>query len=76
MAEGSEFAIDYLEMADAVASSPHELAVVAETRATYELLRDHASGHAARTERLWNNLLLALCRLGNLDTIEAMRIAS
>jgi hypothetical protein len=76
MAEGSEFAIDYLEMADAVAASPHERALVAETQGTYERLREQPPGHAARTECLWNNLLLALCRVGSLDTITAMRIAS
>jgi hypothetical protein len=38
-AEGSESASDYLEMAEAVATSPSEFAVVAETVAVCELLR-------------------------------------
>ena len=76
MAAGSEFAVDYLEMADAVASSPQELALTARTRAMCELLRDHLPDPAARAECLWSNLLFALSRVGNRDSIDAMRIAS
>lgn len=39
MAEGSELAGDYLEMAEAAASQPGERAVIAEHRVAYALLR-------------------------------------
>ena len=38
MLEGSEFAADYLGMAEAVAVSPHERAFVTSTRLLYDLL--------------------------------------
>lgn len=78
--EGSEFANDYLEMAEAVASSPYELAVSAENRAAYDLLQGNpfaAAEHCLaildvyQTEGLWNNLLIALYRLGDIETIDA-----
>jgi hypothetical protein len=79
--EGSEFASDYLEMAAAVASSPYELAVIAENHAAYDLLQgnplaaaEHCLAildHVYQTEGLWNNLLIALYRLGEVDTIDA-----
>lgn len=78
--EGSVFASDYLEMAEAVASSPYELAVSAENRAAYDLLRGNpfaAAEHCLatldvyQTEGLWNNLLIALHRLGDVETIDA-----
>jgi hypothetical protein len=79
--EGSEFANDYLEMATAVASSPYELAVIAENRAAYDLLQGNplaAAKHCLatlaqvyQTEGLWNNLLIALYRLGDVETIDA-----
>jgi hypothetical protein len=81
MAEGSELAADYLEMAEAVASSPYERAVIAEDRAAYDLLHDNPStaaerclttlDHVHQTEGLWVNLLIALHRLGKVDTIDA-----
>ena len=79
--EGSEFASEYLEMAEAVASSPYELAVIAENRAAYDLLQgnplaaaEHCLAtleHVYQTEGLWNNLLIALHRLGDVATIDA-----
>jgi hypothetical protein len=82
MAEGSGLAGDYLEMAEAAAASPYELAVIAEHLATYDLLRGDPVGAAARcvvtlerghqTEGLWIKLLLALHRLGEVETIDAM----
>jgi len=79
--EGSEFASDYLEMAEAVASSPYEVAVIAENRAAYDLLQgnplaaaEHCLAtleHVYQTEGLWNNLLIALYRLGEVATIDA-----
>jgi hypothetical protein len=79
--EGSEFASDYLEMAEAVASSPYERAVIAENRAAHDLLRGNpvaAAEHCLatldrvyQTEGLWNNLLIALYRLGDMETIDA-----
>jgi hypothetical protein len=47
-AEGSEFASDYLEMAEAVATSASEFAVVAETVAICELLRANRVATAER----------------------------
>src|ERR1041384_2604142 len=79
--EGAEFARDYLEMAEAVASSPYELAIVAEGRAAYDLLRGNPFAaaerclatleHVHQTEGLWIKLLIALCRLGDTETIDA-----
>jgi len=79
--EGAEFAIDYLEMAEAVAASPYELAVIAENRAEYDLLQGNPFAaakhclatldHVYQTEGLWNNLLIALYRLGEMETIDA-----
>ncbi|HEX8111253.1 MAG TPA: hypothetical protein VF516_26170 [Kofleriaceae bacterium] len=81
MAEGSELAADYLEMAEAVASSPYERAIIAEDRAAYDLLHDNPSAaaerclatldHVHQTEGLWVSLLIALYRLGKVDTIDA-----
>lgn len=81
MAEGSELAAEYLEMAEAVASSPYEQAIIAEDRAAYDLLHDNPSAAAERclatldrvhqTEGLWVNLLIALHRLGQDETIDA-----
>jgi len=81
MVEGSGFASDYLEMAEAVATSPHERAVLAETLAAYDLLRGNPSAaaerclaaldHVCQTEGLWNNLLLALYRLGDVEALDA-----
>jgi len=81
MLEGSELAGDYLEMAEAVASSPCELAIVAEHKATHDLLQGDPFAAAERclatldliyqTEGLWNHLLVALDRLGELEAIDA-----
>jgi hypothetical protein len=82
MAERSELAGDYLEMAEAVAATPHERSIVAENRATYDLLQGDPLAaarrclttleHVCQTEGLWKNLLVALCCLGDMDTIDAM----
>lgn len=81
MAEGSELAGDYLEMAEAVAASPHERAVIAEHRALFELLQGAPLAAAERcvgtlsyigqTEGLWNTLLIALDRLGEVEAVDA-----
>lgn len=79
--EGSEFAGEYLEMAEAVASSPYELAVIAETRAAHDLRLGNAVvaaerclitlEHVHQTEGLWINLLIALSQMGEVETIDA-----
>jgi hypothetical protein len=83
MAEGSEFASDYLDMAELVASSPCERAAAAEWRATHDWLQAnplavteccHAIGHHDRTVALGNDLLIALCRLGERETIGCDRL--
>ncbi|HEX3765499.1 MAG TPA: hypothetical protein VHW23_42680 [Kofleriaceae bacterium] len=81
MSEGSEFASDYLEMAEAVASAPYELVVAAENWTTYDLLRDSARAvrerclatldHLIQNDHLWRDLLVAVCRLGDAEVIEA-----
>lgn len=81
MAEGSELAAEYLEMAEAVAASPYERAILAEDRAAYDLLHDNPSAaaerclatldHVHQTEGLWVHLLIALYRLGKVETIDA-----
>jgi hypothetical protein len=81
LADGSELAADYLMMAEAVAASPHERAVVAETRTTQDLQHDEPFAAAERclttldrgcsTFGLWKNLLIALCRLGDTRTVHA-----
>lgn len=81
VAEGSEFAGEYLEMAEAVASSPHELAMIAETRAAYDLRRGNPVAaaerclttleHVHQTEGLWINLMIALLHMGEVETIDA-----
>lgn len=81
MIEGSEDASDYLEMAEAVAATPYELAVVAESLAAYDLLQGNPFAaaercvatldHVCQTEGLWSNLLIALYRLGEVETIDA-----
>jgi hypothetical protein len=81
VAEESEFASEYLEMAEAVASTPHELAIIAETRAAYDLRQGNPLAAAERclaaldqvhqTEGLWISLLIALYRLGEVETIDA-----
>jgi hypothetical protein len=53
MTEASAFVADYLDMAEAVAASPHERAVVAESRAAYNLLQ---GSPRAAAERCWNAL--------------------
>jgi hypothetical protein len=81
MSEGSELASEYLEMAEAVAASPYELIVVTENWTTYDLLQDNPGAaaerclstldHLYRNEHLWRDLLVALCRLGSIELIEA-----
>jgi hypothetical protein len=82
MAEESELASDYLEMAEVVATSPEELAIVAENWSTYELLHGEplaaahrclsALDHVYQTEGLWRNLMIALYQLGDMETLDAM----
>lgn len=79
--EGSGVAEEYLEMAEAVASSPYELAVIAETRAAHDLQQGNPIAaaerclitleHVHQTEGLWINLLIALSHMGEVDTIDA-----
>jgi len=79
--EGSEFASDYLEMAEAMASSPYETAILAESLAAHDLLRGNPLAaaerclaildHICQTEDLRINLLIALYRLGDMWTIDA-----
>lgn len=79
--EGSELASDYLEMAEAVASSPYERVVVAENWATFDLWQESPRAaterclatldHLYQNEHLWKDLLIALCRLGDIESIEA-----
>jgi hypothetical protein len=81
IAERSELASDYLEMAEAVAASPYEHALLAEHRAAYDLLHDDplraaqrclaTLDHGCQTEGLWIKLLVALHRLGQVETIDA-----
>lgn len=81
LAAGSPHARDYLEMAEAAAASRHDLAMIAETLATYDLVRGAPVAAAERcvamldrgcqTEGLWISLLIALNRLGKLETIDA-----
>jgi hypothetical protein len=81
MTEGSEFASDYLEMAEVAASSPYELVIVAENWTTYDLLQDSQRAaierclmtldHLDQNEHLWRDLLIAVCRLGDVEMIEA-----
>jgi len=81
VAEGSELAEDYLEMAEAVASCPRELAIVAESGAAHDLLQGNpfaaaerclvTLAHVHQTEGLWINLLIALSHLGAMQTIDA-----
>ena len=76
--EGSRFATDYIEMAEAVAATRHEHAVVAETRIACEWLQDRSGVappwmHATLAQPCedmapWNEVLVALCRLGELET--------
>ncbi|MEO7731598.1 MAG: hypothetical protein ABIY55_11540 [Kofleriaceae bacterium] len=78
--EGSDLAIDYLEMADASAGSPYELALVSESFAVYDLSNGNALSaarrclntlsHIQQTEGLWSRLLLALYRLGDVEAID------
>jgi hypothetical protein len=80
MAERSEFARDYLEMAEAAAASPYELVVVAENWTTYDLLEDTPRAaierclatlnHLDQNEHLWRDLLMAVCRLGDIESIQ------
>lgn len=84
MAEGSGFAADYLEMAEAVAASASERAAVASARSAHDWIRARPSGtlrclaralgHDHEARALWRHLQRALHRLGRLET--ASRAAS
>lgn len=79
--EGSEFASDYLEMAETVASSHYEMAILAESLAAHDLLRGNPRAaaerclatldHVCQIEGLWIHLLIALYRLGDMGMIDA-----
>jgi hypothetical protein len=81
MIEGTDLVNDYLEMAEAVAASPHEVAIVAEHRAAYGLLRGdpHSAverclatlDHDDRSGGLWTNLPVTPGHLGEVETIDA-----
>jgi hypothetical protein len=77
MSEESEFAEEYLEMAETVASSPLERGIVAETRMVYDWLQTQPFAAAERIQTTlvrdcqavagWNELVAALCRAGELE---------
>jgi len=81
MTEASEFARDYLEMAESVASAPYELVVAAENWTTHDLLQDSPRvarerclatlDHLIQNELVWRDLLIAVCRLGDADVIQS-----
>lgn len=81
MTEGTEFATDYLEMAEAVAAAPYELVIAAENWTTYDLLPGSARAARERclatldqliqNDHLWRDVLVAVCRLGDAEVIEA-----
>lgn len=78
IAEDNSFAIDYLAMADAVAETSHEHEIAGEARGTYEWLLDNpavttpcmqtARTQSGETMALWNEVVVALCRLGEGET--------
>jgi hypothetical protein len=82
IAERSDSARDYLEMAEAVAATPEDRAMVAEHRAAHDLATGDLRGaadrcvaaldHGHQTEGLWIKLLLALDGLGEVATIDAV----
>jgi hypothetical protein len=72
MAEGSEFAREYLDMAEAVAGSTYEQATIAEARATYELLRDNPPGRAVHAEQRWRSVVAALCGIDDMATMDVI----
>lgn len=81
MSEQSDFAIDYLEMAEAVAVSPYERAIASETRMAYDWLKASPPSvldgvaatlaHDGHTAMLWNRLVVALSCLGEPTVIAA-----
>jgi len=82
LCEHSVLALDYLEMAEAIAVSEHERAMVAEHLAIYDLVSGDPRGaaerclaalaHGRQTEGLWLNLLVALAGMGELDALDAV----
>jgi hypothetical protein len=78
MSEESELAIDYLNMAEMVASSPQERAIVAETRIAHDWLQADPAGttrssqtllvHDCQAAELCDALVLALRALGEIET--------
>lgn len=81
IAEKAGPACDYLEMAEAVASTTTERATIAELRASHQLLAGEperaveyclaALDRGDETIELWIPLLIALARLGDLDSVDA-----
>jgi hypothetical protein len=78
MSEESEFSIDYLEMTEAIASSSHQRAIAADTRIAHDWLQaNQVRGirsvqtllvHDCQAVDLWDNLVSALCGLGETET--------
>ncbi len=62
MAEGSDFAHDYLEMADAVAVSPQERAVVVGLRTAYEQMASTQAGGSPWCMARLGPHVAALCK--------------
>ena len=84
MAEGSDVAADYLEMAEAVASSPEERQLVFECRSSFRLLQPDSRSAAQQCviffdrfppHGLFKDLLLALCYLDREAIDAALREA-
>ena len=77
MSEESEFAIDYLQMAEAVACSPQERAIVAETRIAHVWLQANPAAMTRSNQtllvdgcqagELWDTLVSALRALGEIE---------
>jgi hypothetical protein len=69
----SDFAMDYLEMAEAVASSHSERAIASEIRAAFDWLQSSPRAtprsiqtilvHDCHAEDFWNDLMITLCQL-------------
>jgi hypothetical protein len=78
ISERSRFARDYLDMAEAVASSSRELAIIAEARRAYDWLQanplaansylEEALHRDDRAMDLWHRLMIELSRLGEMES--------
>lgn len=82
IAEGSEFALDYLEMSSAAAASTSESTIVASIQNAYDLAQDDPDaasercltiiGQLCQTEELCRGLIIAVARLGDVKVISAV----